>query len=111
MFYFNFRLENSSRHTISDMTSASGSNSRNLSNSHKTAAAAAAATSTAPSSGGTGGMQRMSPFDELMAQHQQQLQRERHLLRIASARAGGQAASGGTSSHSGGHTGRVENFV
>lgn len=27
--------------------------------------------------------QRMSPFDELMAQHQQQLQRERQLLRIA----------------------------
>lgn len=29
---------------------------------------------------------RMSPFDELMAQHQQQLQRERQLLRIASGR-------------------------
>ncbi len=28
----------------------------------------------------------MSPFDELMAQHQQQLQRERQLLRLASAR-------------------------
>ena len=30
--------------------------------------------------------QRMSPFDELMAQHQQQLQRERQLLRLASGR-------------------------
>ena len=30
--------------------------------------------------------QRLSPFDELMAQHQQQLQRERQLLRLASAR-------------------------
>ena len=88
---------------MTDITSASGSNSRNLSNSHKSAAAA---TSTAPSSGGAGGVQRMSPFDELMAQHQQQLQRERHLLRIASARGGGQAASGGTSSHSGGHSGK-----
>ena len=88
---------------MTDITSASGSNSRNLSNSHKSAAAA---TSTAPSSGGAGVVQRMSPFDELMAQHQQQLQRERHLLRIASARGGGQAASGGTSSHSGGHSGK-----
>lgn len=31
--------------------------------------------------------QRMSPFDELMAQHQQQLQRERQLLRLSSRRA------------------------
>ena len=57
--------------------------------------------------------QRMSPFDELMAQHQQQIIRERQLLRIASAReariGGGQTSSqggtGGTSSsHVGGHS-------
>ena len=102
-----FRLENSNRLTYTDQ----GSNSRNLSNSHKAAAAASSgATSTAPSSAGM--PQRMSPFDELMAQHQQQIIRERQLLRIASARearigGGGQTSSqggGGTSSHVGGHS-------
>ena len=99
-----FRLENSNRLTYTDQ----GSNSRNLSNSHK-AAASSGATSTAPSSAGM--PQRMSPFDELMAQHQQQIIRERQLLRIASAReariGGGQTSSqggGGTSSHVGGHS-------
>ena len=101
-----FRLENSNRLTYTDQ----GSNSRNLSNSHKAAAASSGATSTAPSSAGM--PQRMSPFDELMAQHQQQIIRERQLLRIASARearigGGGQTSSqggGGTSSHVGGHS-------
>ena len=100
-----FRLENSNCLTYMDQ----GSNSRNLSNSHK-AAASSGATSTAPSSAGM--PQRMSPFDELMAQHQQQIIRERQLLRIASAReariGGGQTSSqggtGGTSSHVGGHS-------
>ena len=102
-----FRLENSNRLTYTDQ----GSNSRNLSNSHKALAASSGATSTAPSSAGM--PQRMSPFDELMAQHQQQIIRERQLLRIASARearigGGGQTSSqggtGGTSSHVGGHS-------
>ena len=39
--------------------------------------------------------QRLSPFDELMAQHQQQLQRERQLLRLASARGQQQRSSAG----------------
>lgn len=106
-----FRLENSNRLTYTDQ----GSNSRNLSNSHK-AAASSGATSTAPSSAGM--PQRMSPFDELMAQHQQQIIRERQLLRIASAReariGGGQTSSqggGGTSSHVGGHSSESFPFI
>ena len=54
-----FRLENSNCLTYMDQ----GSNSRNLSNSHK-AAASSGATSTVPSS--TGMPQCMSPFDELI---------------------------------------------